>query len=262
MLRYISLYFSFVRFSLGKAMEFRLDFFFRIFMDLAYYAVNIAFFKVIYLHTELLGGWSEAQMMVFVGCFLVVDALNMTVFANNLWWFPILINRGDLDYYLIRPVSSLFMLSLRDFAGNSLVNLVMAAAILAWAIAGLPEPVSFLHIVTLLLLLIEGCFLYYMVHLLTLIPAFWMQSTRGPDQLFFNMIQFMERPHTIFSGWIRKILLTVLPFGVMASLPAEYLLGEHSVYLIVHISLVCLAFFLLLLFFWKYALASYSSASS
>ena len=31
---------------------------------------------------------------------------------------PLAINRGELDYHLIRPVSPLFMLSLRDFAAN------------------------------------------------------------------------------------------------------------------------------------------------
>ena len=51
-------------------------------------------------------------MVLIIG---VADAIHMTVFSNNMWWFPIFINRGDLDYYLIRPVSSLFFLSLRDY---------------------------------------------------------------------------------------------------------------------------------------------------
>ena len=63
--------------------------------------------------------------MVFVGSVFVADALIMTVFSNNLWWLPIYVNRGDVDYYLVRPVSSLFMLSLRDFAANSFLNLLM-----------------------------------------------------------------------------------------------------------------------------------------
>ena len=43
-----------------------------------------------------------------------------------MWWLPMLINRGDLDYYLVRPVSTLFFVSFRDFAANSFVNLVIA----------------------------------------------------------------------------------------------------------------------------------------
>ena len=132
MKRYLSLYLHFLRFSFSRAMEFRLNFFFRVVMDIVYYAVNLAFFSIIYQHTSLLGGWTLDQVYVFVCGFLFVDALHMTVFANNHWWLPLFINRGDLDYYLVRPVSSLWFLSLRDFAANSFLNLVIAGGLLVW----------------------------------------------------------------------------------------------------------------------------------
>src|SRR5690606_38761263 len=127
----------------SKAMEFRLDFTFRILMDIIYYVVNILFFKVIYLHTPVLAGWTEEQMMIFVASYLLVDAINMTFFSTNMWWLPYHINRGDLDYYLIRPVSPLFFLSLREFSANSFLNLLMALGIFTWTLAtySLPFPI-------------------------------------------------------------------------------------------------------------------------
>src|SRR5690606_31745219 len=101
----------FIRFSFSKALEFRVEFYLRIIMDIVYYAVNIAFFKTLFLHTPTLGGWNEKEVTIFVACYILVDALNMTFFANNAWQIPGLINKGDLDYYLLRPVSPLFFLS-------------------------------------------------------------------------------------------------------------------------------------------------------
>ena len=121
-------------FPLSKAMEFRFDFSFRVFMDFAYYGIQIAFYNVIFLQTTALGGWNRDQALVFMGGYLVVDGIAMTFFSNNLWWLPTAVNRGDLDYYLTRPVSSLFFLTLRDFPANSLINLVFALGILAWAV--------------------------------------------------------------------------------------------------------------------------------
>ncbi len=109
MFRYIKLYAHFLRFSFSRAMEFRFDFFFRIFMDILYYGINIGFYKIIFSHTTALAGWNEPQTMVFVAGFLVVDAINMTVFANNLWMITDYINKGELDYYLLRPVMKLFI---------------------------------------------------------------------------------------------------------------------------------------------------------
>ena len=118
-MRYLRLYLYFLRFSISRAAEFRVDFYFRVVMDVVYYAVNLAFFGIIYTQTAVVGGWTLDQAYVFVAGFLFVDAVNMTVVANNMWVLPQLINKGDLDYYLVRPVSSLFFLSLRDFAANS-----------------------------------------------------------------------------------------------------------------------------------------------
>lgn len=262
MIRYLRLYAYFLRFSFSKALEFRLDFFFRVVMDLLYYAVNLAFYLLIYLHTDLLGGWNREEMMVFVAAYLIVDALNMTFFANNMWWLPIFINRGDLDYYLIRPVSSLFFLSLREFAANSFLNLLIAASIMAWALSRLPSPPEPARLLFFLLLLINGAFLYHLVRLLTIIPVFWLHSGRGFEQIFWNLARFKERPDRIFSGWTRRVLLGILPFGLMTSFPARLFLDPFDPILLLHIIVVTALFFIGVVLFWRRGLRAYSSASS
>jgi ABC-2 type transport system permease protein len=243
-------------------MEFRLDFHFRIVMDLIYYAVNLAFFKLIYLHTDTLAGWTEPQMMVFVATYLIVDAISMTVFSNNAWWFPIFVNRGDLDYYLVRPVSSLFFISLRDFAANSFVNLLMTFAIFAWALARLPGPVTFWQFIVYAVFVFNGAVLSYIMRMMVLIPVFWTHSARGFDQVYWSLSKIMERPDGLFTGWARKIIIFVVPFALMASMPARILVEGWSLSLLVTLTLVSAAFFGILVWFWGLGLRSYSSASS
>jgi ABC-2 type transport system permease protein len=260
--RYIKLYGYFVRFSVSRSMEFRLDFFFRIVMDLIYYAVNLAFFHILFKHTTILGGWTEPDMMVFVGGYLLIDAICMTLVSNNMWVFPSLVNKGDLDYYLIRPVSSLFFLSLRDFAFNSFVNLIMASAIVTWIFLKYPHPIGGLKIALFILNLFIGSILYFTVRFIVLLPVFWTHSARGFDTLFWPMTRFMERPDRIFHGWIRRIFLTILPFSVMASFPARLVLEPFSPQIFFHLVGITAFFFFLLIWFWNHALKAYSSASS
>lgn len=262
MRRYLRLYLFFVRFSFSRAMEFRVDFFFRVVMDIFFYAVQIAFFGVIYRHTALLGGWDFGQVLIFISGFFLVDALHMTVFANNMWWLPIFVNKGDLDYYLVRPVSSLFFLSLRDFAANSFLNLLIAGGISAWALAqhggGLPPA----RIAVYYLLILNGAFLYYVIHICFLIPVFWMQSARGLGEVFFALQRYAERPEQIFRGYVRRALVTVLPFSLIASLPAEVLFDGLRFATLAHVAAVTALGFAFLLRFWQRAVAAYSSASS
>jgi ABC-2 type transport system permease protein len=262
MWRHLRIYGYLLRFSFSKAMEFRIDFFFRIAMDILYYAVNIAFFRLLFLHTTLLGGWSEAQMMVFVSGYLMVDAVNMTLFSNNMFVLPMLVNRGDLDYHLVRPVSTLFFVSLRDFAAGSFVNFLMTAGILVWALARFPGPISAGQLGLYLALLALGSFLHYCVRMFLLLPVFWTHSVRGFDQVFWALSHFMERPDRIFAGWLRKILVFVIPFALMASFPARAFFEGPAWTVLGPLLGVGAAFTGILLFYWKKALAAYSSASS
>ena len=261
-MHYLRLYLYFLRFSFSRAMEFRLDFYFRILMDVAFYVVNLAFFAVIYRHTSMLGGWDLDQIYVFVCGFLLVDAIHMTVFSNNMWWLPIFINRGDLDYYLVRPVSSLFFLSLRDFAANSFINLIIAAGLLVWALARYPYPFGAGALLSYLGFLMGGALVYYLLHVSFLIPVFWIQSHRGLGELFFGLTKLIERPHQVYLGWVRVLLSTILPFVVIASVPAHVLFDGISTTHVAHVGLVIAGLFAFVSWFWGRGLAAYSSASS
>ena len=242
-------------------MEFRLDFFFRIIMDIVYYSINIIFYKIIFLHTPEIAGWDEHNIMVFVGGFLFVDALIMTFVGNNMWYLPVYINNGDIDYYLTRPVSSLFMLSLREFAANSFVNLLMAVGILVWSIVQYPHHVHELRILLFIIMLFMGAFLYYILRMFTILPVFWTHSGRGFENLFWGLARFMERPDGIFRGYFRKIITIFIPFAIIASFPAR-IFFEEGADIFLHFAGVILVLFAILLIVWRYALRAYSSASS
>ncbi|MFW5774844.1 MAG: ABC transporter permease [Chitinivibrionales bacterium] len=262
MLRYLRLYGYFLRFSFSRAMEFRVDFFFRIFMDLLFYAINIGFYKVIFLHTSVLGGWSEEQIMVFIAGFLLLDALGMTILSNNLWFLPLYVNNGDLDYYLVRPVSSLFFLSFRDFAANSFVNLLVSFVILYWALYQYGGPVTFSEVLFFIFLIGVGFILRYFVRMMMVIPVFWLHQGRGLELVFWHLTRFIERPDRIYTGLTRVILTTVLPFALMASYPARLFLEPFRWTTFLHLLSVTTVFGALVLVFWRAGLRAYSSASS
>lgn len=261
-MRYLRLYLYFLRFSFSKAMEFRIEFFFRIVMDIIFYVVNILFFKIIYGHTESLGGWNEKQALFFVSTVFVVDALNMTIFASNAWWLPIYINRGDLDHYLTKPISPLFFLSLKEFAGNSFLNLILAFSFFIYSFNNLAIDFNLINFMTCSFFIIVGTVLYFLVNLLFILPVFWTHSSRAFGDLFFILAYFMERPDRIFYGASRVVLTSILPFSLMASWPASFVLDGLNLGKIVHISLVVVGISLLVRFIWIKGLRSYSSASS
>lgn len=262
MRRYIRLYLYFLQFSFSKAMEFRLDFTFRIIMDIFYYAANIGLYEVLYRHTNLIGGWNSEQMLVFIAGYLLIDAINMAVFSTNMWWLPYYINKGDLDYYLIRPVAPLFFLSVREFSANSFMNVIIALGIFVYALVNYSGTFSLFQFIAYFILLINGVLIYYCIHMMTILPVFWTQSTRGFIDLFYTIGLAMERPDRIFKGWIRILFTFILPFAVVSSFPARVLLEGWDWNILFHTTIVTIGVWTVMLTIWKIGLRSYSSASS
>ncbi|MDC0357988.1 ABC-2 family transporter protein [Oligoflexia bacterium] len=262
MLRYLRLYLYFLRFSFSKAMEFRVDYWTRVLMDVVYYMTGLGFYKIVFLHTAQLGGWDESQALVFLAAYFVLDALHMTLYANNMWILPFLVNEGALDYYLVRPVSSLFFLSLREFAANSFVNLIMAVGIFIWALGNLSTPIDLGNLVVFILLIFNGVLLYYLLRMFFILPVFWTLSAKGGESLFFAISRFTDRPDGIFYGATRLLLVTLLPFSLMVSFPAQVMFEGANWGIVLHILGVTAGFALALAFLWGRALRAYSSASS
>ncbi len=262
MSRYVRLYLHFLRFSFSRAMAFRVDFLFRVVMDILYYVVNLAFFAVIYRHTSLLGGWTLDETLVFVCAFLWADAFYMTVFSTNFWWLPIAINRGDLDYHLMRPVSSLFILTLREFAANSFLNLLIATGLVWWSLARYPGTLDPVRILVFLILLLVGSLMFALLRVIFIIPIFWMHNGRGLDEVTWSLSNLAHRPHQIYHPVVRAILLSVLPLAFIASVPAHALLQGLTVGGALHVVGVFVGLFVTALLLWRRGLRAYASASS
>ncbi len=261
-MRYVRLYAHFLRFSFVKAMEFRLDFFFRVGMDALWYAVQLLFFDILFLQTDTLMGWTPDQVRLFVASMFVSDAIHMTVFANNMWWFPIFVNRGDLDFYLVRPVSTLYFLSLRDFAANSFLNLLLAFGILIYMFAAHGGDISTGRLVLYALGLGLGVLLHYILKLLFMLPVFWMHRADGLRTIWFGMGPFFHRPDSIYQGWIRRVLTSVIPLLLIVSFPVRILFDDNPWAILGQMALTTCIAFAIMVAVWRIAVRSYSSASS
>ena len=179
-----------------------------------------------------------------------------------MWWFPTYVNRGDLDYHLVRPVSPLFMLSLREFAANSFVNLLVACGILTWALARYPDPLGAGTVALFAGLILLGCFLNYVMGMAINIPVFWLHNADGVRTVYWSLGSTTGRPHRIYKGIVLKVLTTVLPFALVASYPVDSLFSGRPEATLLHMVAVAAAAFAFMVWFWRRGLRAYASASS
>lgn len=261
-IRHFRAYLALVRFSLSRTLEFRFDFFFRFIMDCVFYALSIAFFEILFLHTNTLAGWGRHEILLFLAGGLLIDGVFMTMMARNLWEFPSLVNKGELDFHIIRPVSTIFFVLTRNFEFASFMNVLVALGIMIYAINMFPDPLTFYQILGYVFLLLNGLVLMICLRLFTVLPVFWTHSDLGFHMLYMSIDQVTERPEVIFRGISHLIFTTIFPFIIMTSFPARWFFGTLTWPEFTYAVALSAIFISIVAWVWKRGLKIYSSASS
>ncbi len=227
MLFALRLWFLFCGQALSREMEYRLHLWLSFLIDVVWYAVQVGLFEVIYLHTSTVAGWTRAEMAVFLGTLFVVDALNMALFSTNFWRIPQYVLTGELDFFLLKPVSPFFLVFLRYPNVASFLNLAVALTVLGYGLSQVPLP-SVWSAAVYPVFIVNG--LLCMLSFQALIGAIAIRifAAEGIQQTFHILYQFGMKPDSIYTPVVRRILLYVFPMGLVASVPAQVVLGKAS----------------------------------
>lgn len=112
----------------------RLDFFAPFFIDGSLFLVQILAFKAIYSNTSRIGDWGQGEMVVYIGTFSLLNAINMVIYFFGVNEIPQKIRSGELDLYLSKPVSPLFRLTFEQISPGSLPLAVLSICIILYGI--------------------------------------------------------------------------------------------------------------------------------
>jgi len=130
LIRYLRLWRRFAIIAFVREAEYRANFLIGVGEGVAQLALAVLTFLLLYRFTDTVAGWSRAQVLVLVGVYRVADGLIGLQIAPNMFAISGYIRRGEMDFLLLRPVSSQFLTSLRMLelpeAVNALIGLALA----------------------------------------------------------------------------------------------------------------------------------------
>lgn len=259
--KYFSLYLALFRTSFIADLEYRVNFLTRIATDIFWYFAQIMTFEVLFRHTPKIGDWNLEQMRVFLGVVFVVDGLYMIILSENLDQFSEKVRKGDLDLLLAKPVNSQFMISLQKASTAMIGNLGLAVAWFTYSLIQLPN-FEWLRLFWLILLIPCGLIALYTMRFFMAAMAVIFARSENLQFIWYQIYRLGMRPDSIYVPWMKWMLLTALPVGVIASVPARALLEPPNLPLFLWVVVLSVILIYLSNKFWKFALKFYSSASS
>ncbi len=242
---------------------FRLDFFAPFFIDGSLFVIQLLAFGVIYSNVDMIGGWHHGEMILYIGTFSLLNAINMTLYFFGVNGIPGKVKSGELDLYLSKPVSPLFRLTFENINPGSILLILMSICIIAYGIGILEIQLTVARILKYLFWIIVMAILYYDMEVIVRSISLYIISMARMEQIEEAGIDLcMKLPGIAFYGVYKFIFYLVLPYGIMATLPVQSMVDEMNYKLALYGIFVVILFSGITCIVWKEGLKHYNSASS
>lgn len=272
---YPRVFLTFVRNSLVRDMMFPANFIIEAISSIGWVTMNIALYVLIFHYTERIGGegsdgWSKFQFFVFLGTAMLINNIVQMFFMPNAEEFSELIRTGNLDFALLKPIDTQFLISLQKVDWSNLANVLVAIGLLIYSVPrldGFAPSLAAFALYPLYVLL--GVLVMYSVMITLAATSVWLGRNQSLYDFWFYITNFARYPMEIYEGplggWLRWALTFVIPVLVVANVPARMMAkpfqAEYA-FLAGFAILATIASFVVSRWIFVRALASYRSASS
>ncbi len=220
----------------------------------------LVFIIVVVSKTKQIAGYNIWQVIFFYATFNLIDTIPQLL-MREVYRFRSYVITGDFDYFLIKPLSPLFRVM---FGGADVLDsfvILIAIGLLIFSSSNIPG-ITATGVLLYILLILNTMLIAGAIHIA--ISALGIITTEVDSALWiYRDLTSMGRfPVEIYRDPVSFFITYVVPVGIMISFPAKAILGILSTTSFIAAFLVGGVLLVLSLYFWRYALSQYSSASS
>ncbi|MGA5300296.1 ABC transporter permease [Nucisporomicrobium flavum] len=223
-MRTVRLYLRLLGAHFRSLLEYEADFVILVVATVLMQVVNIVFLAALFAKVPALNGWTFWSVLMMFGAVALAEGVG-SLFFDGMWSLAWQINRGELDYFLVRPYPVALQSSSAKIGVNGLSNIVMGVIMIGTGLAHVDIAWTPWRVLLGALLLISSVVIKLSINLATNAVSFWLSS---PTPLFaFAMHQVGDLarfPLSIYPIALKAALGAVLPFAFISFFPVAYLL--------------------------------------
>ena len=261
--RYAGIYAALWKNSVTRETMFKGNFLLWIIVEVVWFALQLSFIGVIYLHTDTIGSWTKWQVVLLVGASHFIQQIYQAFFLINCVNLSELVRQGKLDFLLMLPVNTRFVVSLRQVDLGGFVNAMSAIAVMVYAARQLPLSPTAAQLAGFLALCAVGILIHYCLMFMLATVSFWTVRAQGIVYGYYNLFNIARMPDEAFSGMFKMVFTFVLPVLLVSNVPVrvlnDTLSSRASVFLLLGLAAVCAV---ASEWVWRLSLRHYTSASS
>jgi len=227
---YFRVLMTFARNSLVREMTFRSNFLIEVVSSMSWVFMNLGFYVLIFEYTPMLGagsGWGKYQFFAFLATTLIINSLVQALFMTNADEFGEQIRTGSLDFALLKPIDTQFLVSLNRIQWSSLGNFVVGLVLLAYSLSRIGRAPSLAAMLLYPLYILCGVAILYSLMFTLAATSIWLGRNQTLYDFWFYITNFSRYPMEIYRGTVgtplRWFFTFIIPVLIVVNVPARLL---------------------------------------
>ena len=261
--RYFNLYLALWKNSVTREMSFKGNFILWIIVELLWFGLQLSFVSVVFSQTESVGTWTKWQMILLVGASNFIQQIYQAFFLTNCTNLSELVRTGRMDFLLLLPVNTRFIVSLRVVDLGAFINALFGVCVMVFAAVKLNLHPTALQLSGFAALSVVGILIHYSLMFILATICFWTVRAQGIVWGYYNLFNIARMPDEAFKGAFKAVFTFGLPVLLVSNVPVRVLADKINDpiawLLLVGLGLI---WALVSELFWQFSIRRYTSASS
>ncbi len=248
---YARLFTTLVKINIQQELAYRANAVVSILLNLMWLGWELLSLGIIFSNTATLGGWGPGELIALLGVFRLVHMLMAALIWPNTEKFNAGMRDGSLDYTLLQPANSLFLISFSRIIVWRVWDLVLSTVLIVVGISMSGGGATPLHVLSFVLLVASGGAIIYSLWIVMMAVT-----------ILQALLDAGRYPATVYPPWLRLIVTFVVPIAVATTVPLQALRGDLAWWQVLLFLGVGGASMLVATRVWKAGVRRYSGASS
>jgi ABC-2 type transport system permease protein len=226
--RVLYLYWRLFGQQLKAILEYSKDFYVMICAAALTQFVGFVFLWVVFSRIPDIQGWGFWEVAFMYAAIYFSEGVG-SLFFEGTWRMLKLVNTGELDRYLVRPVPLVLQIVTTGIGMNGLGNIVIGGWIMGMALTRVAIDWSLSTVLAAVVLLISAMTVRVAINYAANCSAFWIKNSGNAFPIMVhNMGEFAKYPITIFSLGLQLFISLAVPFAFVSFFPAAVLFGKEE----------------------------------
>jgi len=253
--------------ALKSMLEYRLTTLIDILTMIINYGVGYLATWVLLSKFHSIQGWTLYEVFLLFNINMVANGISGLFFSQPMRGMEQMVQQGDFDIVLIRPMNSLIFTLIGRPNFSSIASLILGTGVFILCFTHLAIHLTILKIVFLFVAIIGSALIQAAILVTVGTMSFWVVKNTATYSLLNSLNNFLDYPITIYNKSIQAILTFVVPVAFVNFYPAHYFLdktGDNLFFPILQYGtpVVGLVLFFLAYQFWKVGVNKYESTGS